>query len=289
MAGIVAHRGASGLRPENTLAAFSKALEIGVNGIELDVQLSADGAVVVHHDLLLKPEIARDPRGRWLEAPGPPIGRLTLEQLKAFDVGRLRPGTRYARRYPAQTPADGERIPTLDEVVTLLDRCGGNEWLWIELKTDPTRPEASADPAALAEKVVGLVERRGFVERTILISFDWRGLLHVRRACPQMRLGFLTAERRWLDNIRRRRRGLSPWTAGYDVADFSGSVPRMVAAAGGTYWSAYFGDLRPEELAQARDLGLGINAWTLRRPTDKRAFVEAGVDFITTDRPDWFV
>lgn len=270
------------------MAAFSKALELGADGIELDVQLSADGTVVVYHDLRLKPEITRDASGRWLASGGLSISRLTLKDLRSYDVGRLDRGTRYAGRYPDQVPADGERIPTLEEVISLLKREGNAGKLWIELKTNPEQPEISSDPIALAGRVGALLERHQFARRAMLISFDWRGLVHARRIYPQIELGFLSAERSWADNIRRRPSGKSPWTAGLDVTDFGGSTPKMIEAAGGDYWSVYFRDLTPKALAEARALGIGINIWTLRKLSDKAAFVALGPDFITTDRPDWF-
>ena len=75
---MVGHRGAAGLAPENTLAAFKKACEIGVDAIELDVLLTADNKVVVHHDYALKPETTRTPDGEWLSRPGPLIPLLPV-------------------------------------------------------------------------------------------------------------------------------------------------------------------------------------------------------------------
>jgi glycerophosphoryl diester phosphodiesterase len=94
------HRGARGLAPENTLAGFARALSLGVTTLELDTGVTADGIVVVTHDPELNPDLTRDARGRFLDAPGPPIAQLTYEQLRAYDVGRLRPGAAYAARFP---------------------------------------------------------------------------------------------------------------------------------------------------------------------------------------------
>jgi len=115
---IIGHRGAAGLAPENTLAAFKRACEIGVDAIELDVLVSADGELVVHHDFKLKPEIARTPDGAWIPSGSQPaVKDLTLAQLKTYDIGRLQPKTPYAARFPEQTPVDGERIPTFKETI----------------------------------------------------------------------------------------------------------------------------------------------------------------------------
>ena len=107
--------------PENTLAAFKRACEIGVDAVELDVLVSADGELVVHHDFKLRPEIARSADGAWIAAGSQPaVKDLTLAQLKTYDIGRLQPKTSYAARFPEQIPVDGERIPTFKETIDAL-------------------------------------------------------------------------------------------------------------------------------------------------------------------------
>ncbi len=83
---IVGHRCAAGLAPENTLAAFGKACELGVDAVELDVYLAADSTLVVHHDYTLKPETTRTADGEWLSHSGPAIKDLTLAQLITYDI-----------------------------------------------------------------------------------------------------------------------------------------------------------------------------------------------------------
>jgi len=78
------HRGARGLAPENTLPAFAAALSIGVTTLELDVGVTRDGIVAVHHDRALNPDIARGPDGRWLEQRGPAIHSLSYAELQRF-------------------------------------------------------------------------------------------------------------------------------------------------------------------------------------------------------------
>src|SRR6476660_2571394 len=82
------HRGARGLRPENTLDAFARGLELGVDTLEMDVMLTADDVLVVHHDERLNPDITRDETGAWLTATGPALRTLTRAQLLRYDVGR---------------------------------------------------------------------------------------------------------------------------------------------------------------------------------------------------------
>src|SRR2546430_760521 len=100
------HRGARGLWPENTLVGFARTMELGVSALELDCAVTRDAVVVVSHDPELNPDCTRDARGRFLATAGPPIFTLTYAQLQSYDVGRLRPGSAYAARFPQQQPVD---------------------------------------------------------------------------------------------------------------------------------------------------------------------------------------
>ena len=101
------HRGARGLAPENTLPAFQKGLDLGVDTLECDMAITKDGVVVIHHDLWLNPDTTRGPDGRWLDKRGPAISELTFAELQQYDVGRLKPGTDYAKSFPDQQSVDG--------------------------------------------------------------------------------------------------------------------------------------------------------------------------------------
>lgn len=184
---VVGHRGAAGLAPENTLAAFGRACELGVDGVELDVLVSADGELVVHHDFRIKPEIARTPDGSWVSSSTPPaIKDLTLVQLKTYDVGRLQPKTSYAARYPDQTPRDGERIPTFKEVIHQFKAvCGPSTRLLVEIKTSPEEADLTPSPESVSEKVIAMVRAEGIAERTRILSFDWRNLVAIHKTAPE--------------------------------------------------------------------------------------------------------
>ena len=113
------HRGARGLAPENTIAAFKRALEIGVTTIETDLGITRDGVVVIAHDRRLNPALTRGPDGEWLARAGPAIRSLSLAELTPYDVGRLDPASAYAKSWTQQVAADGERFPTLAELFEL--------------------------------------------------------------------------------------------------------------------------------------------------------------------------
>jgi glycerophosphoryl diester phosphodiesterase len=279
------HRGARGLAPENTLAAFARALRLGVATLELDTAVTRDGVVVVSHDSSLNPDLTRRADGTWLEAPGPAIFSLTRAELLGYDVGRLRPGTPYARSFPDQVAVDGTRIPTLQEVYALARKAGSTGVRWnVETKLDPRKPDETPGPDAFADAVLAVVRAAGALDRTSIQSFDWRTLRRVQRVAPAVETCYLSDQGG--DQIQAGRPGASPWLAGLDVDDFGGSVPRLVRAAGGRCWSPNYHDLRADTLAEAHRLGLRVVPWTVNRPEDLAAVIGLGVDGLISDRPD---
>ena len=287
---LIGHRGAAGLAPENTLAGFRRACEIGVDGFELDVLMSSDRHIVVHHDYGLKPEIARIADDQWIgNFSRLIINELPLEELKKYDVGRLKPYTRYARRYPESQPVDGERIPTLAEVITLLrDSCAPATQLWIEIKTSPEKPDLTPPPEAVAKAVVDTVRREGIIDRTRILSFDWRALAHVQKIAPEIPTVYLSLVGRGLNNIKPGQPGASPWTAGIDIDDYNGSIPHAVNAAGGRFWAPYYKHLTRDDLKTAHQLGQQVFVWTVDSKSEMQRLMKLGVDGIITNRPDIF-
>jgi glycerophosphoryl diester phosphodiesterase len=281
------HRGARGLAPENTIEGFATALAIGVTTLELDLGMTRDGVLVVHHDIWLNPDTTRGPDGDFLPARGPALRALTLHELKRYDVGRLRPGTRYAQTFPEQRAVDGARIPTLAEVFDLVARAPADHVRFnIETKLTPTSGADTADPEAFAAAVAATVRAAGLADRVTVQSFDWRTLAALRRLAPEIARVCLTAERPGFDTIARGKPGPSAWTAGLDVDDFGGSVPRLVAAAECAVWSPAFRDLTPELVAEAKALSLKVIPWTVNERPDMERLIAMGVNGIITDYPD---
>ena len=280
------HRGARGLAPENTLAAFARALSLGVTTLELDTVVTRDGVVVVSHDATLNPDLTRGPDGKWLEAPGPLILTLTRAELRRYDVGRLRPQSLYALRFPEQVGVDGASIPTLAEVYALAKKAGNTAVRFnVETKLDPTKPGETPPPEPFAEAVLAVVRAAGALARTSIQSFDWRTLRHVQGIAPEVETCYLTVQA-GEDHIQAGQPGASPWLAGLDVDDHGASVPRLVKAAGGGCWSPNSRDLTKETLAEAHRLGLRVVPWTVNQPEEMAALIELGVDGLISDRPD---
>jgi glycerophosphoryl diester phosphodiesterase len=298
----IAHRGGAGLRPENTLAAFANALDLGVDGFELDVHVAKDGTVVVFHDDALKGDIVRDAEGRWLDGALPLIKDLSYAQLQTYDIGRLKPQSKYGARYPAQTPHDGEHIPRLADVIWLIKRSGGAERLWIELKSNFIDRSRTAGPQAMAEAVVRVLKREKFLDRSVLVGFDWPALIAAKKLAPKAECWFTTLPQSWfgdgappvghgappkaeLEGLRALERAGAPWTGGFDRPKY-GSVAKAAKAAGADGWFPFFADINRASLSEARDLGLKVGAWTVNEADDLARLADLEVDGLCTDYPD---
>jgi glycerophosphoryl diester phosphodiesterase len=163
---IIAHRGDSAHVPENTLASFAAALEVGADLVEFDVQLTKDGAVVVIHDATVNR--TTDGRGR--------VHDMTLAQIRALSAG-------YPSRFGAAHR--GERVPTLGEALTLLkDRAR----VMVEIKPDSVTDDAEG---GIEARAIAEVRKAGMEKDVALLSFSRRALLRCRKLAPEIVRGHL--------------------------------------------------------------------------------------------------
>lgn len=158
---VIAHRGASGHAPENTMAAFLRALAMGAPAIELDVHQTLDHELVVAHDDDLK-RCGRDKR--------------RLKNVHWEDVEKLDVGSWFSKEFA------GERLPRLEDVYDILPK---NVELHVEIK------RGSSVYPGIEERVVDLIHKRGAAARTLVSSFDHAALYSVRSLDEKIRLGYL--------------------------------------------------------------------------------------------------
>jgi len=163
--------------PQNTLAAFRQAVEFGADGVELDVQLCQDGAVVVIHDFVV--DGTTDGAGR--------VAEKTLAELKALDAG-----SKFSPQFA------GERIPTLSDVFDVLE---GKLLVNVELKA----PLKSRDTSLVAP-ALEVVRKHGMEKRVLFSSFNHHVLRAMKQLAPGIPIGLLYAphspvyaRRAWLD------------------------------------------------------------------------------------------
>jgi glycerophosphoryl diester phosphodiesterase len=283
------HRGARGLLPENTLPAFEKAIELGVSTLELDVGVTKDGVVVISHDRALNPEITRDATGAYLTAPVL-VNRLTLAEIKTYDVGRINPESAYAKRFPDQQAIDGTRMPALSTLFKRVDALGAKKLRFnIETKISPEKHNDTVSAAVFARKLLDIVRVHGMTSRVTIQSFDWRTLQIIQELqkghTKQVLTSCLSSQQSWGDNITPKSDKAPVWTGSVRAADHA-DVPSMVKAAGCNIWSPYFADISPALVAKAHQLKLKVVPWTTNSEAEMRAVLDGGVDGLISDYPD---
>jgi glycerophosphoryl diester phosphodiesterase len=292
---VQGHRGARGLKPENTLPAFETALDLGVTTLEMDLHLTADGVVVVWHD----PEIDKgkcglDP-GTAVDAPDPDsliaqgpklmISNLTFEQVQAYRCDRNPDFDKYPDQNPDPTPLAGDDywIVSLGELFDFVDAYSRSEsksdaqrenasrvQFNVETKRRPDQPKLINDgfdgvkPGPFELAILEQVKQRNLTGRVIIQSFDHRSLWAIRSVNREIRLAALI----W--------HGMS-------------DEPADLAAKGANIWSPVYRMATPALLAQAHKAGMTVIPWTVNEPEEMRRLIEMGVDGIISDRPDLLI
>jgi glycerophosphoryl diester phosphodiesterase len=267
---IQGHRGARGLWPENTVEGFRRSVALGVDSIETDVAVTADGVPVLHHDPALHRDMARL-GDAWIGDPAPEIAGMTLAALRRYDVGRLRPGSELAARYPRLVGMNWLSVPTLAEGLA----ASASVVLDVEIKTFPDGAHATASPERMVDLVVAAAVAAGALGRLVVRSFDWRALRHLRVHFPAVRCAVLTSPERsnatWWD-------GIEPGeSVAATVAGFAGA---------GAIWAPEWQSITDTDVAAAQALGLRVVPWTVNEPEAMRRLLDWGCDGVCTDEPD---
>ena len=284
---VIGHRGARGLYPELSLAGFKTALDLDVDGLEIDIGITADQCVIAYHDYRLNPDITRDKYGRWLKTPRVAIRDVTLNDLREYDIGRINPASAYSQQFPNQLPVDGSHIPTLEEIVDLVRGHKNEAALYLEVKRNPTSQNQPMSANECAERIISELRRLNISDGSVIHSFDWHLLNQVRAIDSDQKIWHLTSQ---LDSFNTVAGGGSEnWTGGFQIGDYGNSIPRMIKAAGGSVWNSDYQSLDAQSIAQAHDLNLKVYAWTVNDAENFESLYESGIDGIITDYPDRLV
>jgi len=244
----VAHRGGAHLAPENTIAAFLNALSLPIDAIELDVHMSRDGHIIVFHDNHVHKRTKGS--GNILD--------LDLPYLRSLDA---------AARHPGGWP-EPQHIPTLPEVLELARE---RIQVYIEIKTSKRRRTLGSYPN-IAERVIELVHEADMINNVLIISFDWQILSAIKSLEPTVETGMLVSKKVWNPSLKN---GMG--------------LLFKKAAEVGCEWINMDYKLFTTEMPQAvHNNGLKLGLWTVNSETDMLRFAEAGVDSLTSDRPDLF-
>jgi glycerophosphoryl diester phosphodiesterase len=214
----IGHRGARAYEPENTLRSFRKALEIGVDAIELDVRRTRDNHLVVIHDA----DVKRTTNGKGL------VADLTLKEIKELSTEK------------------GEKIPTLEEALELLD---GKVKILIELKEQ-----------GLEEKVLSTIHSKNVLKNVIIASFLEPALAKTRELDKQIETGLIYAKHP------------NPIKAALELkANYLISLYRLTHTA---------------NVQKAHENALKVIVWTINAAEEAAEYAKKGVDGIATDKPD---
>jgi glycerophosphoryl diester phosphodiesterase len=301
---VIAHRGASGLLPENTMTSFVKACEIGVDALECDVQCTEDGELVVYHNPHLNYRNTKSQNGKYLKKSSKLLIKdLSVSELKTYDVGYMRPKYRDSNSLPMQKGNYAEKIPTLSELISYIKKNSNKKLeLWIEIKTNPEKTELTYTAEIITEKVLKLLQDENMLNRVRILSFDWSNLIYVQKNAADIPTVYLSAKqtqtqtqkekqkrKKEFDNLQLNKKGASPWLAGFDADDFKGAVPAIVQQAGGRFWAINQEKARKESVDQAHKLGIQVFAWSANTREEMERLIDMGVDGIITNRPDVLV
>lgn len=221
---IYGHRGARGLVPENALPSYRAALAIGVDYVDMDVQMTRDGIVVVYHDYALNVDYTRDAAGKPV-APNLLIKDLTFPELQSYDIGTLNKTSTYGALFPLQQSVPRTRIPSLEEVIDYTRAVAGDAvGFQIELKNDPSDPMLTVDYAKLTRAVLNIMERKNILGRTEVQAFDWRCLVLLEKLNPAVQTAFLTSRESRSDMLSDDVKKAGLWTGGQLLKDYEGSI-----------------------------------------------------------------
>ncbi|XKH53555.1 S-layer homology domain-containing protein [Citricoccus nitrophenolicus] len=293
---LQAHRGGQGLYTESTRESFAHALELGVTTLELDTQVTADGAVVVTHDRKITTGDCRDTAPAMPEDPQYPyVGKyitdLTLDQVQTLECGYQQDP-----KYPGQAVATGPMME-LDELFEVVREYGADEvMLNIETKVEAGAPEETAPRETFVRAVLAEILKHGMEDQVMIQSFDWGALELVEELAPTLPRSALTNG----DFLQVGQPGASPWLGGLDADDFDGDLVAMAQELGVEVISPVHGNPQDGAIGDegyapyvnqtmvddAHAAGIDVVPWTVDDPGTMEYLMDLGVDGIITDYPD---
>lgn len=263
------HRGARGLLPENTIPSFLKAVDLGVDTIELDVVVTADDSILVSHEPWFHHNISTRPNGSPVtesEEMSLNIYKMTYEETQQFDVGR-----RGHPSFPNQEKMDAKK-PLLSKAIRAVENYTDEQDLPkvnynIEMKSNPDLygmyyPQPEEFASLLNNLLMDLDEEFNLEERIIIQSFDPAALIAFHEVNPDIKLAMLVSNDQSIQSS----------------IDTLGFTPEI--------WSPNYQLVTPELIADAHERGMKVVPWTVNTTGEMRNLLEMGVDGIITDYPD---
>jgi len=292
---VQGHRGARGLRPENTLSAFTYAMDLGVTTLELDVGVSKDLHTIVYHDEFISGKLCISSNNDLpLENDEKyNIKDLSLDQIKSFDAGTKNPElSRFPE--PPRENVPGEQIPTLDEVFQLAENKKSNVRFNIEIKLDPIK-NRTLPLDIFVQSVVRIVEKYNMVHRVVIQSFNWAVIEKVKQLQPKITTAALLGTKSGLPT---EAGDASPWTNGIHYDEVGQSSLGLLNAAkeyvdifspSGLIIVPIAPEYMNSTVEEIQAAGFSVIPWTINDKSQMKFLIHLGVDGIITDYPDQLI
>lgn len=260
---VQAHRGGAGLMPENTIAAMKNALDLDVNTLEFDLQLSQDGQVVVSHDNYFHPRYATRPDGSLIQEEDPKEYLYTMpyDSIVKYDVGQ-----RFVSRWPDQAKMAAVK-PLAGDLIDFAEGYAGKPVNYnIEIKSTEGEGEGTLWPdyKTFCDTCIPLLISKNLGDRLIVQSFDTRALNYIHSRWPELTLSYLTED--------------------YDGGDIETLLKNLDFVP--QWWSPESSQVTAGNVAWCHAHGIKVVPWTVDEPEEMLRLVDCGVEAIISNFPD---
>ena len=257
---IYGHRGARGEYPENTIEGFKHTFSLQINAIEFDVLISKDSVPTIYHNFTLNKDLTKDANNNWLPTDDIKIYEKTFKEIKTYNVGGIDSNSKYGRTFSKQKTLDAARIPSLKDLLELVKSTSKDIFLNLEIKSTPYQQDLIPNPSEMVKLILKEVKKQN---QSIL-----RGYLSLQQGKSKT----IFEDSLWVDG------------------KFSSielfELPKVIKSLEGHVWCPFYRDVTKENVHQAHDLGLAVNAWTVNDEEDILRMIDYSVDGIITDYPE---
>lgn len=257
---VQGHRGARGLYPENSIAAFEHALKLGVHTLELDVVISKDHKVIISHEPFMSSDICLNSEGKTIEESEEKnynIYKLSYEEIKSFDCG-----SKVNKDFPSQAKMSIYK-PSLSDMVHHVEKISNTHAYNIEIKRRKSWDSIMhPDYMQFADLVISEITELGIKDRTTVQCFDVETLQYLNKQYPSIKLVYLVHENKSFKKM----------------LDKLGFKPHV--------YSPYYKLVNESLVAFCKKESIRLIPWTVNEKEDMQQLINIGCDGIITDYPD---
>ncbi len=263
------HRGARGLIPENTIPAMYKAVDLGVNTLEMDAVITKDNEVVLSHEPFFNHEISTKPDGNPVleeEEKSLNIYQMSYEQVKGFDVG-LRGNPRFPRQHKMAC-----NKPRLADLIDSVEAYCRSKKLPLPAYNIETKSQPSTDgifhpaPAEFVDLLVNVLQKKSILDRVIIQSFDPRTLQYLHKKFPNIKTALLIED--------------------FDKASLQQQIEKLGFVP--TIYSPHFLLVTDQLIKECHNKNIKVIPWTVNDKPGIERLKKMGVDGVISDYPDLF-